>query len=272
MMTLAAAMLLASPLSAREGTLQLVDGLRTRDCLHPVSSEQRLHASAELDAAANQILKGRKIDDALGRASYRATRSTVIQLSGDVDDASLVYRLKAYCTTIADPGLTAIGVARGENQLAILLATPFAPPAARDANMISQEVLALVNEARARPRRCGTQRFAGAPPLALNKKRNAAAAIQAHDMATHGHMSHQGSDDSKPADRVTRVGYAWKFVGENVAAGQQTAQNVVNGWLASPGHCANIMNPDYTDMGIAYFSSQKQQVGIYWAQVFGRPR
>jgi uncharacterized protein YkwD len=71
---------------------------------------------------------------------------------------------------------------------------------------------------------------------------------------------------------VTRAGYAWKFVGENVAAGQLTAQEVVAGWLASPAHCDNIMDADFTQMAVAYAINTKQEIGIYWAQVFGRPQ
>ena len=87
-----------------------------------------------------------------------------------------------------------------------------------------------------------------------------------------GHLSHRGSDDTTPADRVARAGYAWKAVGENVAAGPDTAKKVVDGWLSSPAHCENVMDPDFSEMGIAYFTNPKRKVGIYWAQVFARPR
>ena len=61
-------------------------------------------------------------------------------------------------------------------------------------------------------------------------------------------------------------------VAENIAAGQQTAAEVVAGWLASPGHCANIMGPNFVHMGVSYVVNPKSRIGIYWAQVFGRPR
>ena len=89
-------------------------------------------------------------------------------------------------------------------------------------------------------------------------------------MAARGRMSHAGSDGSSPGDRATRAGYRWKTVGENVAFGQPTAERVVASWLASAHHCANIMDPDYTDMGIGFAADSRDAVP-YWSQVFGKP-
>lgn len=266
-------MMFSTPLSARENTLDLINALRTRDCTQPLSSTQTLHASAGLDVAAKELMAGRKIDDALKRTDFRVTRSAVIHISGDIDDASLEQVLgNSHCGPITDPGLTAIGIARDTNGITIVLAAPFSPPATEDASKISREVLQLVNQARARPRRCGAQRFAAVPPLVLSEKLSAAAATQANDMAEVGFLSHQGSDESNPADRVARAGYPWQTVGENVAAGPETANDVVEGWLSSPGHCVNIMSADFTETGIAYASNPKQEMGIYWTQVFARPK
>ena len=91
-------------------------------------------------------------------------------------------------------------------------------------------------------------------------------------MARHNLLEHRGRDGSSAADRVTRAGYDWRSVGENIAAGQPSPQEVVAGWLRSPGHCANLMEPRFTDMGVAYAVDQKSEAGIYWAQVFGRAR
>jgi len=68
------------------------------------------------------------------------------------------------------------------------------------------------------------------------------------------------------------AGYRWQQIGENIAAGQGSAEQVVAGWLASPGHCANIMNPGFTEMGAAYATSEGGAAGSYWTQVFGTPR
>lgn len=263
--------LLSAPPGAGADTLSLLNSLRAQDC--PRSIDDKLKADRGLDAVARQVMRGYRIEEALKRADFRAVRTAVIHIKGDVSDASLKRMLaKSHCKTLTDPKLSAVGVARDADEIAFVLAAPFAPPAVQDAGNISREVLQLVNEARAKPRRCGGQRFAAAPPLELNDKLRSAAAAHAKDMAARGYISHEGSDNSEPADRVARAGYAWKAVGENVAAGQYTAKDVVDSWLSSPGHCGNIMDPDYTQMGVAYVSNPKQEIGIYWAQVFGRPR
>ena len=67
------------------------------------------------------------------------------------------------------------------------------------------------------------------------------------------------------------AGYAWRAYGENIAAGQTSAQAVVDGWLASPGHCANIMNASYVDMATACVASNTATYRTYWTMDLGRP-
>ena len=71
---------------------------------------------------------------------------------------------------------------------------------------------------------------------------------------------------------MTRAGYRWRATGENIAAGQATADAVVAAWLDSPGHCTNIMGPQFTQMGVAFALAPSGNPGIYWAQVFGAPQ
>jgi uncharacterized protein YkwD len=61
-------------------------------------------------------------------------------------------------------------------------------------------------------------------------------------------------------------------VGENIAAGQPTAEQVVAGWLKSAGHCANLMDPDFSEMGVAFAVAPQRGKAIYWAQLFATPR
>jgi uncharacterized protein YkwD len=72
--------------------------------------------------------------------------------------------------------------------------------------------------------------------------------------------------------RATQAGYPWRSIGENIAAGQMTADAAVQGWIKSPGHCANIMSPAYSEMGAAFVVNRQSSAGIYWAQVFGAAR
>jgi uncharacterized protein YkwD len=136
---------------------------------------------------------------------------------------------------------------------------------------LEQQVLALVNEARARGRRCGSHGvFAPAPALRLEPLLMAAARAHAADQADRGIMSHQGSGGTTPSQRVLAHGYHWMTVGENVATGQQTANEVVLAWLNSPGHCRNILEPEFKDMGIGMVIDTAGR--SFWAQEFGKVR
>ena len=70
-------------------------------------------------------------------------------------------------------------------------------------------------------------------------------------------------------NRVNAAGYAgWNRIGENIAAGQETPESVMAGWMTSPGHRANILNPAFKEIGVG-FTRSNGQFGIYWVQVFG---
>ena len=133
---------------------------------------------------------------------------------------------------------------------------------------VRARVIELVNVARSRPRKCGSQRFGAAPPLAVSRKLDAAAAAQARDMVRRKFFEHRGSDGSEPKDRVRRIGYQSRLTGENIALGPESAEEVVAGWLDSPGHCANIMDARFEDIGVGLASGRKRGQ-IYWVQNFG---
>ena len=90
-------------------------------------------------------------------------------------------------------------------------------------------------------------------------------------MASHDYMDHAGRDGSTPADRVTRAGYKWKSIGENLASGVVTPEEAVSGWVGSPHHCENLMSSRFTEMAIAYAVNPSSDGGIYWTQPFGTP-
>ena len=115
---------------------------------------------------------------------------------------------------------------------------------------VRERVVKLVNEARSRGRRCGAERFSAAPPLHGAKQLHDAALRHARDMARKKFFEHLGSDGSQPKDRVRRAGYSSRLTGENIAYGPVSAEEVVAGWLASPDHCANIMDPRFRDIGV----------------------
>ena len=134
-----------------------------------------------------------------------------------------------------------------------------------------QELLTLVNQARAQGQTCGGEALPPAPALTLNAQLNRAAQLHSEDMGNNGYFSHTGLDGSSVGDRVAAQGYQGTFVGENIAAGQQTPQDVMASWLSSTGHCRNIMSADYTELGIGIARVEGSPFGIYWTQVFARP-
>jgi uncharacterized protein YkwD len=93
-------------------------------------------------------------------------------------------------------------------------------------------------------------------------------------MANNNFFSHTGSDGQSVGYRATQAGYTWSAVGENIAAGipYSAVGAVMQGWIDSPGHCANLMRSNYTELGAAKASNPSSTYVIYWTQVFGRPR
>jgi uncharacterized protein YkwD len=249
-----------------------VNAARSRGCA-AARQLPPLRADSRLDAVAARLPRGEKLSDAVSAERYPAARSASIRVSRAAGSDALYQLLtKRFCSSVADPELERIGIARQGEDLWIVLAAPFEPPAVSDAATVARRALALVNEARSQSRRCGSRSLAAAPPVALDAILASVANAHARDMARTGRMAHEGSDGSTAAERVTRAGYAWRTVAENVAAGQRTADAVVQTWLASPGHCQNLMNPDVREMGIAYAFEAGSPKGTYWAQVFAARR
>ena len=107
---------------------------------------------------------------------------------------------------------------------------------------------------------------------ALTVDQRLAAAAQAHsaDMVRRAFFAHESPDGRQVWDRAVAAGYAYRKVAENIAAGQRTAEEVVRGWMGSPGHRANILDGDLTQIGVG--RADGGSYGVYWTQVFGTPR
>ena len=132
-------------------------------------------------------------------------------------------------------------------------------------------VLQHVNAARARGAVCGGQRFAGAQPVQWSGQLYEAASGHSQDMADNNYFDHADRRGRHAENRVDAVGYKWRSAGENIAAGQSfTAGNVVAGWLASSGHCRNIMDPAFTEVAVACAARSGTAYGSYWTMVLGR--
>jgi uncharacterized protein YkwD len=168
-------------------------------------------------------------------------------------------------------GLSAASWALTAVALASCASTP-EPVVSRDTGIaVSDRVVQLVNAARSKGRKCGSERYAAAQPLTISRELGDAAVAHARDMARKNYFDHRGADGSQPKDRVISAGYDPRLTGENIALGPETAEEVVDGWLGSPGHCANIMDARFQQTGVA-LANGRERGKIYWVQTFGLPR
>ncbi|MET8827092.1 sigma-70 family RNA polymerase sigma factor [Streptomyces sp. NPDC004610] len=131
-------------------------------------------------------------------------------------------------------------------------ATEEAPPSG-----FAGQVLALVNDERAQ---------AGCSPVRQNGTLDTAAQRHSADMAARDFFDHTNPDGADPGDRITAAGYRWSTYAENIARGQQSAAQVMQGWMDSPGHRANILNCSVKEMGLGVHEGSG---GPWWTQVFG---
>ncbi len=230
----------------------------------PLREDERLRRAAEM------IARGATLHQAMAAAGYVASSSSVLHFSGAVADAEISRALvRTGCGAVTAPQFHAVGTARRAGQAWIVLAAAAALPPPRAGARLSRRVLDLVNQARAAGHRCAGRWFAGVPPLVADRALAAAALEHSNDMARHEVFDHRGHDGSTPAMRVRLAGYgAYRIVGENIAAGAMTPAAAVRGWLASPGHCENIMDGRFADTGIALAVNPHSPYGSYWTEDF----
>ncbi len=133
-----------------------------------------------------------------------------------------------------------------------------------DLSKVRNDMLVRVNQER---------QNVGLSPLVFNDKLNIASQGHTDDMLAQGYYSHNSLDGRTPAMRITATGYLYQAMGENIAKGQRTVKEVMDDWMASPEHRANILNPFYEDIGIGLsFGKNTNGYEILWGQDFGKPR
>jgi uncharacterized protein YkwD len=126
------------------------------------------------------------------------------------------------------------------------------------------EVVQLVNDYRAAGATCGTDAYGPTGPVVAESQLRCAARLHSQDMAMRGFFDHINPDGLSPWDRVDLTDYDGNASAENIAQGHPDPAAVMAGWMDSPGHCANIMNPDNTELGVGYYGE-----GSLWTQVMG---
>ena len=135
-------------------------------------------------------------------------------------------------------------------------------------DQFDQRILELVNIERAN---------VGLDSLSIDSQLDQAANLHTDEMVQADQMSHQLPGEASLGDRVSATGYDWTRLGENVAAGYTTPEAVVAGWMNSTGHRENILNPEFTHLGVGYENAPDNITGtpenpdfdVYWTQVFG---
>jgi len=211
----------------------------------------------------------------LDRAGYDPELADAVQVAGPADARQAFDILREhYCATLSNPRYRDIGAHRDGNEWTVVLAAAMPDPqlVLPGQEQAGQEVLAATNAARAVPRDCGGVAMPAAPPVRWSARLAAAALQHSQDMAQQGYFSHTDTQGNDVAQRALAAGYAWRSVAENIARGQNSAQEAVAGWLNSPGHCRSLMDARMSEMGAAYSIRSNKRSTAYWTQVFASPR
>ncbi|MET8979604.1 CAP domain-containing protein [Streptomyces sp. NPDC004539] len=257
----------ASPASSDpDGFLALVNPARARAGSPPVALDPRLtsaaHAHAAAMAAAGQLgVEGRdgvSVFQRITAAGFTYLAVGEHLVSGPRTHAEFV----EYCLgaeqprrTLQDPAFTHAGVARAGAYWTALWASPLT---AAGLDRAEAEVLELTNRERAKAR---------LRPLAPDGPLARAARAYCVDMAARAFYSHTSPEGTQPWDRAAAAGSAKRSIGENIACGQRSPAEVVEGWMNSPGHRANILKADFTHLGVGFAGGGPS--GTYWTQLFG---
>ncbi|MEU5189304.1 CAP domain-containing protein [Streptomyces klenkii] len=260
----------ASP-GAADAFTALVNAERTPAGLPPVTADHRLAAAARAHAAAMAAQgrlaaegpDGTSLHHRVAASGYRCLTVAEHLVSGPRTPAAFV----AYCLAdperarpFRDPAVVHAAAAHvsgpgGDLYWTALWAAPMTPGGLA---RLTAEVTALTNAERA---------AAGLRPLAEDHRLAAAAQAHSDDMVARDFYAHTSPEGSEPWDRARAAGAPHPGIGENIACGQRSAAEVVQGWMNSPGHRANILKPDFAYIGIGYATGSS--AGTYWTQLFG---
>jgi uncharacterized protein YkwD len=262
---------LAASLAAHADPISALQMLREGGCGGILPPTRPLRHIASLDRAAEQWANGRTLASAAQLSGYEAESTAGLHIKGPA--AATVQLLKqSGCRTVTNPDFHDVGLYQRGADSWLVLGSVYVAPASAQAPILATRALQLVNQVRARGARCGERSFGPVPPVKLSEALAGVAFGHADDMARHNYFEHEDLTGRSPADRVRAVGYHEKLVGENIAYGPKSADEVVQGWLDSPGHCENIMDPRFAEMGIAYAAGHASRRGLFWVQLLAAPK
>ena len=252
--------------------LTLVNSARGKAGSPPVAADSRLteaaraHASAMASAGRLGVEgpDGVSVFQRLGATGYAYVTVGEHLVSGPRNPCEFVeycLRTEQPRRTLLEAAFTHAGVAyasggrSGDTYWTALWARPLTTA---DLARTVDEVAVLTNRERT---------GAGLPPLAADPHLARAAQAYSTDMAVRAFYSHTSPEGTQPWDRAAAAGSTRRSIGENIACGQRSAAEVVEGWMNSPGHRANILKPGFTHIGVGFAGGGP--AGTYWTQLFG---
>ncbi|ANP56815.1 uncharacterized protein YkwD/stress response protein SCP2 [Streptomyces griseochromogenes] len=252
-----------------DGFLARVNSARAQAGHPPVSPDARLASAAREHASAMAAMgrlaaeghDGVSVHQRISAAGYTYITVGEHLVSGPRTPAGFVdycLRTDQARRTLLDPGFTHAALAHadaGDRYWTALWASPLTRGAL---SRTAAEVLALTNAERAR---------AGLPALSADAPLATAAQTHCADMVARDFYAHTSPDGSRPWDRAAAAGSRRSTIGENIACGQRSPAEVVDGWMNSPGHRANILKAEFTHIGVGFAGGGR--AGTYWAQLFG---
>lgn len=135
------------------------------------------------------------------------------------------------------------------------------------------EILSYVNRLRSLGAMCGTTNYPPVTTLSWSIKLQQAATLHSLDMASHNFFNHKSATNgSTLPERLRAVGYTYQVAGENIGAGVSTVAQVMDMWIASPGHCRTLMTPDFVELGVSCQSSINSYYKTYWTLKAAAPK
>ncbi|MEM8844811.1 MAG: CAP domain-containing protein [Pseudomonadota bacterium] len=131
--------------------------------------------------------------------------------------------------------------------------------------------LAYINRVRSEDRTCGNELYHAAPSVSWDGQLYSAAQVHSEDMSIYDEIGHEVARNSTSKSRIDDSGYNWSSFSENVAGGLNSPELAIDKWVASPGHCINIMNPSHTQIGMACAINNASSYRTYWTLLLATP-
>jgi uncharacterized protein YkwD len=266
------------PASQVEADLvRLINDQRSRKGLPPLAPQPKLSAAA---LAHSRVMgrtgclefecAGTSVDRRIAGNGYRYGESrTYIGAGYDNAGAAVKSMMGSKWSRemVLDPAFRHIGVGYaydGGTRYRHYWTVSFATPANGDVAALAEAVIRLTNDERKKR---------GLPPLSLNRNLAKSAQYHADFMARNDCFAHRCAKEPPLAQRAKNAGYGYRGVAENIAGGSPTPAEVVEGWMNSPGHRANILHPEMREIGIGYAllneDTGRETWRHYWVQNFG---